>query len=146
MDVEAFRARALAAFPVANPPASVVGDLAREVHSDAPALEKALAGVPWSAVPSTVLEERAKDIVALSVPAFVYYIPAFVCAGVANPEGDAATYAMYALCPLGNFETFVNSTCALFSAQQAEVVVAFLSFLRDDPSFNLFVEEMKPGL
>jgi hypothetical protein len=146
MDVEAFRARALVAFPVADPPANVVGDLAREVHPDAEKLEKALTGQAWTSVPIPVLEERAKDIVALSVPAFVYYIPAFLCAAVADPDGDAATYAMYALCPLGNFDTFMETTCALFSPAQAGVIASFLTHLRDEPSFTLFVEEMKPGL
>ncbi len=146
MDKEAFRARALVAFPTEDPPAEVVSDLAREVHSDASQIERALMGQAWTAVPQKVLEDRAKDIVALSVSAFVYYVPAFLCAAVNNPESDAATYAMYALCPLGNFDTFDKTTCALFTPQQAAVVAAFLAFLRDEPSFTLFVEEMKPGL
>ena len=146
MDAEAFRARALVAFPAGDPPAEVVSDLAREVHADAALIERALMGKPWTAVSQSALQERAKDIVALSVPAFVYYIPAFLCAAVQDPEGEAATYGMYALCPLGNFDTFMDSTCALFSAQQAGVIVAFLSYLQDEPSFTLFTEEMKPGI
>lgn len=146
MDTEAFRARAIAAFPTADPPSEVVSDLAKEVHSDSGLIESALMGQTWSSVPQRVLEDRAKDIVALSVPAFVYYVPAFMCAAVNNPESEAATYAMYALCPLGSFDTFDKATCALFTPQQAGVVAAFLAFLRDEPSFTLFVEEMKPGL
>jgi hypothetical protein len=146
MDAKTFRALATAAFPAADPPAEVVSELAREVHADAGAMEEALMGTQWTGVPQAVLEARAKDIVALTVPAFAYYIPAFMCAGVANPEGDSATYAMYALCPLGSFDTFDRTTCALFDSQQCSVVAAFLAFLRDEPSFNLFVEEMKPGL
>lgn len=145
MDAKSFRETAMAAFP-ADPPSEVVGALAREVHADAGQMEAALKGKPWTALSQSVLEDRAKDVVALSVPAFVHYIPAFMCAAVVNPEGDAATYAMYALCPLGNFDTFMDSTCALFSREQAAVVVAFLEFLRDEPSFGLFNEEMKPGL
>ena len=146
MDAKGFRELALAAFPAAEPPNEVVGDLAWEVHGDTGLMESALRGHPWPSLPQSVLEERAKDVVALSVAGFLYYIPAFMCAAVVNPEGDAATYAMYALCPLGNFDTFDQTTCALFSAAQASVVVAFLEFLRDEPSFNLFTEEMKPGL
>lgn len=146
MDAKAFRERAMGAFPAGSPPDDVVGALAREVHEDAGLLDAALKGKAWIALPQGVLEDRAKDIVALSVPAFVHYIPAFMCAAVVNPEGDAATYSMYALCPLGNFDTFMDSTCALFDKSQADVVVAFLEFLRDEPSFELFTEEMKPGL
>jgi hypothetical protein len=146
MDAKGFRELALAAFPAADPPSEVVSGLAREVHADTGQMETALRGKQWPTLPQSVLEDRAKDIVALTVPGFLYYIPAFMCAAVVNPEGDAATYAMYALCPLGNFETFDQTTCALFSPSQATVVLAFLEFLRDDDSFSLFTEEMKPGL
>jgi hypothetical protein len=146
MDAKLFRELALAAFPAADPPNEVVSELAWEVHADTGAMESALRGHAWTGLPQSVLEDRAKDIVALSVPGLVYYIPAFMCAAVVNPEGDAATYAMYALCPLGSYDTFDQTTCALFSAAQAAVVVAFLEFLRDEPSFGLFTEEMKPGL
>lgn len=146
MDAKTFRALATAAFSADGPPAGVVGDLAREVHGDAGLMEEALKGQAWTALPQGLLEDRAKDIVALSVPAFKYYIPAFMCAAVVNPDGDAATYAMYALCPLGSFETFDQTTCALFDGGQASVVLAFLETLRDEPSFGLFTEEMKPGL
>jgi hypothetical protein len=146
MDAKTFRERAMAAFPADGPPSVVVGDLAREVHGDWVLLEEALKGQAWTALPQGVLEDRAKDIVALSVPAFAYYIPAFMGAAVVNPDGDAATYSMYALCPLGNFDTFDHTTCALFNSAQARVVLAFLETLRDEPSFGLFTEEMKPGL
>ena len=126
MDAKSFREMALAAFPAADPPGEVVSALAREVHADTGQMEAALRGKPWPSLPQSVLEDRAKDIVALSIPGFLCYIPAFMCAAVVNPEGDAATYAMYALCPLGNFETFDQTTCALFSSEQAKVVVAFL--------------------
>jgi hypothetical protein len=146
MDAKSFRERAMAAFPADPVPDEVVGELAREVHADAPLLEQTLRGRAWTALSQGALEERAKDIVALSVPAFLYYIPAFMCAAAVNPEGDAATYAMYALCPLGNFDTFDKTTCALFSGAQAGAIVAFLEGLRAEPSFGLFTEEMKPGL
>ncbi len=146
MDAKTFRERAMAAFPADGAPAVVVGDLAREVHGDSVLMEEALNGQAWTGLPQGLLEDRAKDIVALSVPAFVYYIPAFMCAAVVNPDGDAATYSMYALCPLGSFETFDQTTCALFNGAQAAVVMAFLETLRDEPSFGLFTEEMKPGL
>lgn len=146
MTATAIRDRALEAFPTEGPPAEVVGELAREVHSDAGTLEAALLGKDWRSVPQAVLEERAKDIVALSVEAFVYYIPAFLCAAAENPEGDAATYSMYALCPLGNFDTFYKTTCLLFTPRQAEVIAEFLEAMHAEPSFKLFGEEMKPGL
>ena len=135
----------MAAFPPEGAPVEVVSDLAREVHEDAGAMEKTLKGQPWTAIPENILAERAKDIVALTVPAFVFYIPAFMCAAVKNPESESATYAMYALCPLGNYDSFYNNTCVLFSQDQAGLVAEFLEFLEDEPSFSLFSEEMKPG-
>ena len=146
MDAADFRARALAAFPAADPPSQVLGDLAREVHADSGLMEQALLGRDWPSLPQSVLEARAKDIVALSVPAFVYYVPAFLCAAAADPAGDAATYVMYSLCPLGNFDTFDKTTCALFSPQQAGYIAEFLVAMRAEPSFKLFDEEMKPGI
>ncbi len=136
----------MAAFPADGPPDDVVSDLAKEVHENAAKVESALKGRLWNEVASTTLDENAKDIVALSIPALVYYIPAFMCAALENPEGESATYAMYALCPLGNFESFYIGTCCLFSPIQASAVAAFLSAMNDDESFDLFDEEMKPGI
>ncbi|MCH7944896.1 MAG: hypothetical protein IIC73_02620 [Armatimonadetes bacterium] len=76
MDASEFREMAIAAFPPDGPPSEVVSDLARDVHHDASLIEAVLKGRPWTAVPQSVLEERAKDIVALTVPAFVHYLPA----------------------------------------------------------------------
>ena len=146
MDAKRFRELALGAFPATGAPAQVVSDLAREVHAGSGQIDGALRGRAWTEAQQRALEDCAKDIVALTVEAFVYYIPAFMCAAVANPEGDAATYAMYALCPLGSFDTFDASTCALFTKGQAAVVGDFLQFLNDEPSFELFTEEMKPGI
>lgn len=141
-----FRERAMAAFPMDTAPAEVVSDLAREVHDDTDVMEKTLKGQPWTAIPENILADRAKDIVALTVPAFVHYIPAFMCAAVKNPESESATYAMYALCPLGSYDTFYQNTCGLFTPDQAKIVEQFLRFLEGEPSFDLFTEEMKPGL
>ena len=145
MSAERFRESAMAAFPPEGAPAEVVSDLAREVHDDTEVMEKTLKGQPWTAIPESVLAERAKDIVALTVPAFVHYIPAFMCAAVRSPESESATYAMYALCPLGNYDTFYQNTCSQFTPDQAGLVAEFLKFLVDEPSFTLFSEEMKPG-
>lgn len=146
MDARGFRDLAMAAFPATAPPTEIVSDIALEVHERAQLLESALKGQEWQDIAGGTLEERAKDIVALTVPAFAYYIPAFMCAALENPDGDAATYAMYALCPLGNFESFYEGTCALFSPIQASAVASFLSAMHDDPSFTLFGEEMTPGI
>lgn len=145
MSAASFRERAMGAFPPGNVPENVVSELARDVHDDAGAMEKVLKGQPWTAIPDNILAERAKDIVALTMQAFVYYIPAFICAAVKDPESDAATYAMYTLSPLGNYDDFYKNTCEQFTPEQAALVAEFLKFLDDDPSFTLFSEEMKPG-
>jgi len=146
MDASSFRERAMVAFPHDSAPLQVVSQIAKEVHDDASTMEQALKGQPWTAVPENVLHDRAKDIVALTLEAFVHYIPAFMCAAVRTPESESATYAMYALCPTGNYEDFAKNTCGLFAPKQAEVVAEFLQFLEDDPSFTIFSEEMKPGI
>lgn len=146
MDARGFRDLAMAAFPLSDLPTEVVSDLAREVHQNADLMESALIGRAWTEVSANTLSERAKDIVALMIPAFVYYIPAFMCAALENPESDSATYAMYALCPLGNFDSFYEGTCCLFSPIQSSAIAAFLSSMHDDPSFSLFNDEMKPGI
>lgn len=140
-----FRERTLVAFSSVDVPQDVVSDLAREVHPDAGLIESALTGKPWTGVSQAVLEDRAKDIVALTVPAFVHYVPAFMCAALERPDGDCATYAMYALCPLGGYDTFFEQTCGLFTAEQANLIEQFLKALEKDPSFTLFTEEIGPG-
>ncbi|MCH8978818.1 MAG: hypothetical protein IH945_06195, partial [Armatimonadetes bacterium] len=133
------------AFSADNPPADVVSELARDVHPDTALIEAALKGQPWTEVPHSTLEERAKDIVALTLPAFVHYVPAFMCAALERPDGDCATYAMYALCPLGGYDAFYEGTCALFTKEQAKLIEQFLKALEKDPSFTLFTEEIQPG-
>ncbi|HXH62071.1 MAG TPA: hypothetical protein VNI20_12020 [Fimbriimonadaceae bacterium] len=141
-----FRERVIAAFPAADPPVKVVSDLAREIHDDADLMASALKGHPWTVLPKQTLDARAKDIVALTVPAFIYYIPAFITAAAEDPISESATYVMYALCPLGNFSAFYEHTCALFTPKQAAVVAELLESLEKDPGFAVFKEEMKPGL
>lgn len=146
MDAQGFRDLAEAAFPATNPPDEVVSELAREIHDGAASLEAGLQGRDWTQVEGETLENCAKNVVALTVPAFVHYIPAFMCQAMQAPDSEAATYAMYALCPLGNFDSFYEGTCSLFSPIQASVIAAFLSAMHGEPSFTLFEEEMTPGI
>ncbi len=141
-----FREMALAAFEDQEPPKQVTSPLAREVQEGWQEMEKALAGVRWQEVPPNVLERHAANMIALTISAFVYYLPAFMCAALREVEGDAATYTMYSLCPLGNYESFFDNTCTLFTPEQAKVIQAFLELLYADDSFVLFDEEMTPAI
>ena len=66
-------------------------------------------------------------------------------AALERPDGDCATYAMYALCPLAGYDAFYEGTCGLFTAEQAKLIEQFLKALEKDPSFTLFGEEIAPG-
>lgn len=127
-------------------PSLVIGELAREVQGDWRVVESALQGKRWSEVDSDTVEEVAHGLISLSVEAFAYYLPAFMLAAMRSPEGEAATYTMYALCPLGSYEAFYGNTCALFTPEQSRSILAFLEALHADESFTLFSDEMKPAM
>lgn len=136
--------RIVEVFPLSSPPMEVVSLLARELHSSAEEIEAALDGQAWPDVPKAVLEDQAKNILALSPEAFHYYMPAFLRAATQNPAGDSATYAMYALVPLANFDQYAAGTCALFSPEQAGLIADFLESLSHEPTFETLAHEM-PG-
>ncbi|MCH7904842.1 MAG: hypothetical protein IH944_09785 [Armatimonadetes bacterium] len=146
MDANEFRDMSLMAFRLDDPPAEIVSDLGREVNPDSEAMNGVLSEKPWSMVPSDALERNAKNIASMTVPAFTYFLPAFMCAALRQPDGECATYSMYALCPLASFDTFYKTTCLLFTPEQAGVVAKFLLELQHDPSFTLFDEEIQPAL
>lgn len=139
-------ARIATAFPPGAPPVEVVSLLARELHAHAADIENALDGQAWQEVPTDVLEDQAKNILALSPEAFAYYLPAFLRAALREPGGDSATYAMYALSPLGNLENYAQTTCTLFSPDQAGVIVEFLNILMEDPSFAPLAHELPSAI
>lgn len=139
-------ARIVTAFPPTSPPDEVVSLLARELHGRAGEIEAALEGQAWPEVPTDVLEEQAKNILALSPEAFAHYLPAFLRAALREPGGEAATYAMYALSPLGNLENYSQSTCALFTPEQAGVIVEFLNLLMEDPTFAPLAHELPAAI
>ena len=146
MDANEFRDKSLMAFRLDDPPTEVVSDLGREVNPDAEAMTGVLSEKPWSMVSSDALERSAKNIAAMTVPAFAYFLPAFMCAALRQPDGECATYSMYALCPLASFDTFYDTTCSLFTPEQAGLVAKFLLELQHDPSFTLFDKEIQPAL
>jgi hypothetical protein len=141
-----FRALVVPAFPDEPVPQSVVSPIAREVQEGWEDLEACLQGRPWPQVSLDSFEENAPNIIALTIEAFVYYLPAFMLASLRHPDGDSATYTMYALCPLSSYDTFYTNTCELFSPEQAKVIQAFLELLNADDSFVLFEEEIEPAI
>jgi hypothetical protein len=129
-------------FPPSEPPVEVVSLLARELHASAGDIEAALDGLPWHEVPRRVLEDQAKNILALSPESFQHYLPAFMKSAVVDPAGDSATYVMYALVPLANFDQYMAGTCMLFSPEQANLIADFLENLASEPTFEVLAHEV----
>lgn len=143
---EEYRQRLSEVFPTLPVPAKVTSQIADETHEGAANLEEALRGKPWPLVSSETLEEQAPNLQAFSLEAFRYYLPAFLAEAAREPEGQAATYAVYALVPLGSYEAFQKNTAALFDAEQARLISDLLQMLKDHPSFATSADDFGPAI
>ena len=129
-------------FPLSDPPVEVVSLLARELHAKAGDIEAALENRRWFEVSLTVLDSQAKNILALSPEAFHHYLPGFMRAALLDPLNESATYTMYALVPLANFDQYEAGTCALFTPDQSRLIADYLNVLAGEPTFETLAHEV----
>jgi hypothetical protein len=135
------------AFPPGSPPEDVASSIGRELKPEgAEEIDAELKGRPWTAVTHDAALRQAPSLSALSIPAFVYYIPAFMKAAAIDPVDEGAAYVMYALTPLAHFESYSASTCSLFTPDQAGAIAGFLELLLEDESFVYMAEELPPAI
>lgn len=136
-----------AAFPPALPPKAVASSIGREVKPEGAAeIEAEFLGKTWTELPSAAVLRQAPSLSALTVDAFVCYLPAFLKAAALDPVDEGSAYVMYALAPLAQLESYSASTCRLFSPAQAEVIAGFLEILSDDESFVYLRDELPPAI
>jgi hypothetical protein len=146
LNYEDYRQRLAEVFPTLPVPAKVTSEIADETHEGAADLAQAFAGKPWTLLSSDALDEQAPNLQAFSLEAFRYYLPAFLAEAAHEPEGQAATYAVYALVPLGSYEAFQKNTAALFDAEQARLIAELLQMLQEHPSFATSSEDFGPAI
>ncbi|MCG9894651.1 MAG: hypothetical protein MH204_04155 [Fimbriimonadaceae bacterium] len=142
-----YRARLAAEFPSEPLPGEIVGEAARSIKPDGAAeIEAEFAGKSWLQITPALADRQAGNIICLTLEALAHHLPAFLAAAHADPDGDSATYLVYALIPLGGLDRFEAETVALFSPAQAALIHELLEGLAASPSFQYFRDEFPVGL
>jgi hypothetical protein len=128
-------------------PSEVVSAFALEVSPQGCELiTSALQGRSWTEVTTEEANSVAPYLACLTTQSLAYYLPAFLAASAMDLQGDAATYIVYAVVPLGQLEAFYTGTCSLFSHEQAEAICHLLTVMSTHPTFGYFADEIPQGL